>query len=85
MSNEDYKPRFVFEITETQQRRCDKVFGQFGLRKALFQPILDDVLNGLETHGDRFAAAIVSGLVKPREIIPALNRATKISEELSNG
>jgi hypothetical protein len=84
MPNEDYKPRFVFEITDEQQQRCNKVLGQFGMRKAIFQLLLDDVLDMIETHGDKFVGAILSGMVKPHEVLKSMNKAVTIAEEISN-
>jgi hypothetical protein len=82
MSEKEYKPRFIFEMTEDEKLRSDKYLGQFGIRKAIFQPILDDVLDMIEKHGDKFIGVLVSGLVKPREVIQSLNRANRVSEEI---
>jgi len=85
MPSTTYTPRFGFDITLEQQSRANKVLGQFGIRKVLFSAILDDVLDMVEKHGDPFIAALASGIVKPREVLPSLHRAEKIAEEINNG
>jgi|WetSurMetagenome_2_1015567.scaffolds.fasta_scaffold1456390_1 hypothetical protein len=85
MPSDTYAPRFGFEISQAQQARASKVLGQFGIRKVLFNLILDDVLDLIEKHGDPFIAALASGMVKPREVIPAINRAERLAEEINNG
>lgn len=81
MSNEDYKPRFLFEISEEQKQRADKLIAQYGLRKAIFSPILDDVLDMIEEYGGVAIGVIMSGRVKPRDIIPSMKKA----EDIGNG
>lgn len=75
MSVEDYKPRFLFEITEAQKERADRVISQYGLRKAIFSPILDDVLDLIEEYGGVAIGVIISAKIKPREILPSMKRA----------
>lgn len=82
--NEDYKPRFTFEISAEQQLRAFRVLGQFGIRKAMFSVILDDVLDQIEKHGDKFVGAVVSGIVKPSDVIHSINRAKTIAEKISH-
>ena len=69
------RPRFAFDITEKQQYRANKLLSTHGMRKALFQPILDDVLDLLEEHGNIIAGVIMDGRVKPREVMPLLKKA----------
>ena len=69
------RPRFAFDITDEQQYRASKFLSTHGIRKALFSPILDDVLDLLEEHGNVIAGVIMDGRVKPKEIVPILKRA----------
>lgn len=73
--SDDYRPRFSFDLTDEQQSRCNKLITTHGMRKALFQPILDDVLDLLEQHGDIVAGVIMDKRVKSREVVPVLKRA----------
>ena len=75
MSIEDYKPRFSFEITEEQKKRADTVLETYGLRKAIFGAILDDVLDLIEEHGGMAIGAILSSKIKPRDVIPSMKKA----------
>ncbi len=72
MSNEDYKPRFSFEITEEQKKRADRILSTYGLRKAIFGSILDDVLDLIEEKGGIAIGIMMSGRVKPREVIKSM-------------
>jgi hypothetical protein len=80
---EDYKPRFVFEISYEQKIRSERLLGVFGIRRAIFQPILDDVLDMIERHGDKFVGAMVSGMVKPNEVLSSMAKARSTAEEIT--
>jgi hypothetical protein len=71
--NEDYKPRFSFEISEEQKQRADKLLVHYGLRKAIFGRILDDVLDLIEQYGGAVVGILMSE--KPHEIIPIMKKA----------
>lgn len=81
MAVEDYKPRFLFEITEEQKNRADKLINQYGLRKAIFGPILDDVLDLIEDYGGIAIGVIMSGKLKPREVLPSLKHADELGRK----
>lgn len=81
MSVEDYKPRFIFEITEEQKIRANKLISQYGLRKAIFSPILDDVLDLIDEYGGLAIGVIMSGKLKPREVLPSMKRADEIGQK----
>jgi len=78
MSNEDYIPRFSFEISQEQQLRTQKLLGTYGLRKALFNIILDDVLDLVEDYGGMAIGLIISGKIKPRKVLPSLNKVDQL-------
>ena len=78
--NTESRPRFAFDITDEQQYRASKLLNTHGMRKALFQPILDDLLDLLEKHGNVIAGLIMDGRVKPREIVPILKNAETKAE-----
>lgn len=78
--DEDYRPRFSFEITEEQKQRADKLLEQYGLRKAVFGVILDDTLDLIEQYGGIVIGVLMSGKVKPREIIPSMKQAEEIGK-----
>lgn len=80
MSVEDYKPRFLFEITEAQKERANKLISQYGLRKAIFGPILDDVLDLIEEYGGVAIGVMMSGKLKPRDILPSMKRADEVKD-----
>lgn len=75
MQDEDYSPRFTFEITEEQKQRANRVLSQYGLRKAIFGVILDDTLDLIEEYGGIVIGVLMSGKLKPREMIPSIRQA----------
>ena len=80
--NEEYKPRFSFEISEEQKARADALITVYGIRKSLFSIILDDMLDLIESHGNAVVGIILDGQVRPREILPTMAKANR---RLSNG
>lgn len=80
--SDDYKPRFGFEITYEQKHRADRILDQYGLRKAIFGRILDDVCDLIEDHGGVAIGILMSGQVKPREILPSMNEVEQVTKKL---
>ena len=78
--NTESKPRFSFEITEEQQRRAFNIFTTYGLRKAIFSPILDEIMDMIEQHGHLVVAVLLDKNVKLKEVIPSLAEAERKSE-----
>lgn len=79
--NSEYKPRFSFEISEEQKRRADSLLETYGLRKAIFGKILDDVLDLIDDYGGVAIGVIMSGKLRPREVIPSMKQAENIGEK----
>ena len=79
--NTEYRPRFTFEISEEQRLRADKCFPTYGLRKAIFSRILDDVCEIIETHGGLAIGIMMSGRVKLSEIIPTMSEVSNYNKE----
>ena len=78
--SDEYKPRFSFEITEEQKARADRLITTYGLRKALFGVILDEVLDMIEDYGGVAVGIIMSGKCKPRDVIPSLHKAEEVKD-----
>ncbi len=76
--SDDYKPRFSFEISEQQKKRADRILTQYGLRKAIFSPILDDILDMIEEYGGVAIGVLMSGRVKPRDVIPTMKKVEEV-------
>ena len=77
----DYKPRFVFEITEAQKQRADQLLTTYGLRKAIFGAVLDDVLDLIEEFGGVAIGVLMSGTVKPRDILPRMKETEEVGKK----
>lgn len=77
MTDTETKPRFSFEISESQQSRANKLLATYGLRKAVFGVVLDDILDLIEKHGQIIIGVLLDGQAKPREILPTLNKAER--------
>ncbi|MBE3139133.1 MAG: hypothetical protein IMZ53_00955 [Thermoplasmata archaeon] len=72
----DYKPRFSFEITEEQMLRANKLLAQYGLRKAIFGKVLDEVLDLIESHGGIAIGIMMTERIKVKDIIPTMQDVT---------
>ena len=79
--NEDYKPRFSFEITEEQKQRADSLLVTYGLRKAIFGPVLDDILDMIDEYGGVAIGVMMSGKLKPRDVIPTMKKAEEAGKK----
>ena len=78
--SEDYKPRFSFEISEEQKKRADRLLSQYGLRKAVFGCLLDEVLDMIEEFGGMAIGIIMDKNVNVREIIPSMKKVEDIKK-----
>ena len=83
--NVEYKPRFSFEITEEQMLRANKLLSQYGLRKAIFGKVLDDVLDAIETDAGMTVGLLISEKVIMKGIMATLADRTKKKRRTSNG
>ena len=63
MPEKEYRPRLTVEITEEQARKL-RDYVPWGIRKALFQALLDDILANIEQHGEVFLSAILARVIK---------------------
>lgn len=77
----EYKPRFSFEITEEQQQRANKLLATYGLRKAIFGRILDDVCDMIEEYGGVAIGVMMSGKAKPRDVIKPMKEAEEVGKK----
>jgi len=84
MTDTDYRPRFSFEISEDQKQRANKLLLNYGLRKALFSVILDDVLDLIEDAGGVAIGIIMSGQCKPRDILPSMKNAKLAADKIGD-
>jgi len=85
MSNDNIKYRFLFEITEEQMLRANKLLAQYGLRKAIFGKILDDVLDCIETDAGMSIGILMSEKVVMSGIMTVLASKTKKAKGIKNG
>jgi len=72
-----YKPRFSFEISEEQMIRANRLLAQYGLRKAIFGKILDDVLDAIEVDAGMTTGLLMSEKIVMKGITTALTERTK--------
>jgi hypothetical protein len=78
-TNYEYIPRFSFEISEDTKARADELLNTHGVRKAVMTPILNDLLDLIEEHGQIVIGALLDEAAKPREIIKSMARAERRS------
>jgi len=72
-----HNPRFIFEISDELRARADKFLGTYGIRKAIMTPILEDLLDMIESHGQMVVGCILDKAVKPREVIKSMTYAER--------
>lgn len=84
-TSDNYTPRFAFQITEEQKARANKLISTHGLRRAIFSRILDDVLDMIENNGPGSIGVLLSGVVKPREIIRTMYLADEAGKNAKAG
>jgi hypothetical protein len=72
-----YIPRFSFEVSEELQTRASKLLSTYGLRKAVMTPILEDLLDMIEEHGQIVVGVILDSGTKPREVIKSMAKAER--------
>ena len=77
MSNDLVKHRFLFEISEEQMIRANRLLSQYGLRKAIFGKILDDVLDSIEVDAGMSIGILMSEKVVMSGIMTILASKTK--------
>jgi hypothetical protein len=80
----DYKPRFSFEITEEQMLRANKLLSQYGLRKAIFGKVLDDILDSIEVDTGMTIGLLMSEPIVMKGIMIALTERTKVTKKRGN-
>lgn len=73
----EYIPRFSFEISEELKQKADNLLSVHGVRKAVMTPILEDLLDLVEEHGQQVIGILFDERVKPRDIIPSMNKVVR--------
>ena len=63
-----YRPRLSIELTEDQSKRLNRLI-PWGLKNALFQAIVDDLIELGEQHGQKFLAVVISRKLKAGEYL----------------
>jgi hypothetical protein len=84
MSAELVKHRFLFEITEEQMIRANRLLSQYGLRKAIFAKILDDVLDAIEIDAGMTIGILMSEKVVMNGLMTTLANKTKKPKKENN-
>ena len=74
------KPKFQFEISEEQQTRALKIFSEYGMRRAVMSPILDEVMDMIEEHGYMVLAVLLDKNTEIKKVIPSLAKAERIAK-----
>jgi len=74
------KIRFIFEITEEQQRRALRVFSEYGMRRAVMSRLLDEAMEMIEQHGWIFAAILIDKDTTSKEVRKMMPSMKKTEE-----
>ena len=65
--------------------RANILLSQYGLRKAIFGKILDDVLDAIEVDAGMATGLLMSENVVMKGIMVALTERTKVTKKKGNG
>jgi len=68
MTDKPYRPRLSIELTEQQANELRNLV-PWGLKNALFQIIVDDVIELIKKHGQIFVAALLDRKIKLNKIV----------------
>jgi hypothetical protein len=82
LKSDSYKPRFSFEVTEAQFIRARLLLSSHGVKRAIFSAILDEVLDKVELHGEKFIIALSAKVASPTQLLNALKEAGELTEKL---
>ena len=61
--DEEYRPRLTFNCTDEQFRKLQELI-PWGLKKAIFQKVAQDVIDGVEKLGNIFIAGALDGRLR---------------------
>jgi len=64
----EYKPRLSVDITQTQRNELDRILGQYGLQRAVFSVVIDDLIEAVNRHGHAVVAGLISRSLKLGDI-----------------
>ncbi len=70
--NPNYKPKLSIELTEEQQIGLQQIKLPHGFMRGLFSVLIDDILALNETKGPQALALIISGIVRPSDVLPSI-------------
>ena len=65
--SDKYRPRLSIEITEEQNAKLYRLV-PWGVKRELFNVIIEDVIEILETHGEIFIAAILTRKLRVQDL-----------------
>ena len=68
MTDKPYRPRLSIELTEQQANELRNLI-PWGLKNAVFQVIVDDVIELMKKHGQVFVAALLERKIRLNKIV----------------
>lgn len=64
----EYVPRLSVAITERQREELNRILSQHGLQRAVFNVIIDDLIEAVNKHGQQVVAGLVARSLKLEDI-----------------
>lgn len=83
MSNENYRPRITFEITEEQYLAFQSIDLPRGWQKAIFAAIVDDIIRMHATYGINALACIIGSIARPSDVLETLRTGVSYGEKFN--
>lgn len=69
MPSTQYRPRLSIDLTEEQRDALDRILGQYGLQRAVFSVIVDDLIKSVDEHGPKIISGLVARAIKLEDIV----------------
>lgn len=80
-----YRPRLSIDLTQEQRDELDNILGQYGLQRAVFSIIIDDLITSVHSHGPQVIAGLISRAIKLEDILQEnSNDKHRRSEQVHN-
>jgi len=76
-----YIPKLTIELEEEQYFRL-KNHLDYGELRPLMSAIVDDINDLIDEYGNMIVAVVAGKQVKPREVLPSLNKAERVCKQI---
>lgn len=69
MPSTEYRPRLSIDLTQEQREALDRILGQYGLQRAVFSVIIDDLIESVNKKGPNIISGLISRAIKLEDFV----------------